>query len=79
MIVFQTYVCIKPRKMSFSKMDPSCTFGFYVRSEADLDRLSDLSEAMGPHKIFEILEGTKSQYLSFVHDPSIRVSFVKIL
>lgn len=64
---------MKPRKMSFSKMDPSCTFGFYLKSEADLRELSRLSESMGPHKIFELLDGTKEDYLLLVHDPSVKV------
>ena len=44
--VFQTYVCEKPRKMSFSKMDPSCTFAFYLRSQRDLENLVTLTNNM---------------------------------
>ena len=65
---------MKPRKMSFSKMDPSCTFGFYLTSHADLVELTRLAESMGPHKIFELLDGTKEDYLALVNDPSVRVS-----
>ena len=59
--------------MSFSKMDPSCTFGFYLKSEADLVELTRISESLGTHKIFELLDGTKEDYLLLVHDPSIKV------
>lgn len=68
----ESYICTKPRKMSFSKMDPSCTFAFYLRSEADLMELEKLSESMGHHKIFELLDGTKEDYMSLVSDPSVK-------
>ena len=71
----QSYICTKPRKMSFSKMDPSCTFAFYLRSEADLMELEKLSESMGHHKIFELLDGTKEDYMSLVSDPSVKVCY----
>ena len=64
---------MKPRKMSFSKMDPSCTFGFYLKSEEDLLELTKLSDSMVSHKIFELLDGTKEDYLLLVHDPSVKV------
>jgi len=28
-----------PRKLSFSKMDPSCAIGFYCRTRSELDEL----------------------------------------
>lgn len=68
----ETYVCMKPRKMSFSKMDPSCTFGFYLKSADDLLELTRLSESMGSNKIFDLLDGTKDDYLLLVHDPSVK-------
>ena len=35
----QSFRCSSPRKMPFSKMDPSCALGFYARRGHDLDRL----------------------------------------
>ena len=69
---------MKPRKMSFSKMDPSCTFGFYLKSADDLLELTRLSESMGSNKIFDLLDGTKDDYLLLVHDPSVKVMVVHI-
>jgi hypothetical protein len=54
-------------------MDPSCTFGFYLKSEEDLLELTKLSDSMVSHKIFELLDGTKEDYLLLVHDPSVKV------
>ena len=54
-------------------MDPSCTFAFFLQTRADLEELVELSESMGKHKIFELLDGTKDEYLAIVTDPSIRV------
>jgi len=68
----ESYVCMKPRKMSFSKMDPSCTFGFYLRDRSDLDKLIELSNKTGGQKVFEILDGTKDEYMSLINAPTIQ-------
>ncbi|KAJ7373003.1 Cysteine protease atg4c [Desmophyllum pertusum] len=34
----QSFHSIQPRTMSFKKMDPSCTIGFYCDSKADFER-----------------------------------------
>lgn len=45
----QSFHCPSPKKMSFSKMDPSCTIGFYSRSVKDFERISqELSKLVEP-------------------------------
>ncbi|KAM9848704.1 cysteine protease ATG4C [Aulostomus maculatus] len=45
----QSYHCPSPKKMPFTKMDPSCTVGFYSRSVQDYERISqELSKVLQP-------------------------------
>ncbi|XP_041322061.1 cysteine protease ATG4D-like, partial [Pyrgilauda ruficollis] len=55
----QSFHCCFPRKMSFGKMDPSCTFGFYARG-TELEQLwGDLARVLAPprYPIFTLAEG----------------------
>ena len=42
--LFQTFHCLSPRKISLSKMDPSCTIGFYCRTREEFDKFVQQTE-----------------------------------
>lgn len=45
----QSYHCPSPKKMPFSKMDPSCTIGFYSKNSEDYERIrQELSRLLQP-------------------------------
>ncbi|KAM4629088.1 cysteine protease ATG4C [Polymixia lowei] len=64
----QSYHCPSPKKMPFSKMDPSCTIGFYSRSVQDYERISqELSKVLQPsarekYPAFTFMQGHGRDY-----------------
>lgn len=64
----QSFHCPSPKKMPFSKMDPSCTIGFYSRSVKDFERISqELSKVLQPsakekYPVFTIVQGRSKDY-----------------
>ncbi|XP_035642792.1 cysteine protease ATG4C [Oncorhynchus keta] len=64
----QSYHCPSPKKMPFSKMDPSCTIGFYSRSVQDYQTIShELSKVLLPsanekYPAFTFMQGHGRDY-----------------
>ncbi|KAM4548217.1 cysteine protease ATG4C isoform 1-T2 [Odontesthes bonariensis] len=64
----QSYHCPSPKKMPFSKMDPSCTIGFYSRSVQDYERIrEELSKVLQPsakekYPAFTFMQGHGTDY-----------------
>lgn len=60
-----SYHCSWPRKMSFYKMDPSCTMGFYCKTEDEFERfvkdvkqLAVPTESRHEYPVFLVSEGS---------------------
>ncbi|XP_026179835.1 cysteine protease ATG4D-like [Mastacembelus armatus] len=58
----ESFHCNYPRKMSFSRMDPSCTIGFYAKSQKDFKSLCTvvneaLSTSADTYPMFIFAEG----------------------
>jgi len=63
----QSFHCLSPRKMSLSRMDPSCTIGFYCRSEEDFNAFAKLAKQVvskqcdsAAYPIFIVADGKSS-------------------
>uniref|UniRef100_A0A8C0XX40 Cysteine protease n=1 Tax=Cyprinus carpio carpio TaxID=630221 RepID=A0A8C0XX40_CYPCA len=60
----ESFHCNSPRKMNFSRMDPSCTIGFYAQTKSDFESLCSaaLSSSKEKYPIFTFVEGRGQNY-----------------
>ncbi|XP_068605981.1 cysteine protease atg4da-like [Brachionichthys hirsutus] len=54
----ESFHCNHPRKMPFSRMDPSCTIGFYAKGQKDFESLRTI--------VHEALSTSAETYLMFI-------------
>ncbi|XP_034566931.1 cysteine protease ATG4D-like isoform X2 [Notolabrus celidotus] len=77
----ESFHCKYPRTMSFSRMDPSCTFGFYAKGQKDFEALcTDVNEALSTsaetYPMFIFVEG-KSQEEEEVRKSSTNIAYIQ--
>lgn len=60
----KSYHCPSPKKMPFSKMDPSCTIGFYSRSAQDYERIRQELSKVGGSSAFTLLQEPRPVFLT---------------
>uniref|UniRef100_A0A8C6S7C3 Cysteine protease n=1 Tax=Neogobius melanostomus TaxID=47308 RepID=A0A8C6S7C3_9GOBI len=63
----ESFHCTSPKKMPFSRMDPSCTIGFYAKTKKDFESLCfavcvALSSSKEKYPIFTFVDGESQDY-----------------
>nr|XP_046271391.1 cysteine protease ATG4D-like [Scatophagus argus] len=77
----ESFHCKYPRKMPFSRMDPSCTIGFYAKGQQDFESLCTvvheaLSTSTDTYPMFIFSKG-KSQDEEGSSGPTNNIAFIK--
>lgn len=63
----ESFHCTSPKKMPFSRLDPSCTIGFYAKTKKDFELLCSavsvaLSSSKEKYPIFTFVDGESQDY-----------------
>ncbi|XP_075472048.1 cysteine protease ATG4C [Ascaphus truei] len=69
----ESFHCPSPKKMSFKKMDPSCTIGFYCKNARDFEKATEeltkvLKSSSKTYPLFTFVNG-HAQELAFLSSP----------
>ncbi|XP_070704832.1 cysteine protease atg4da-like [Pempheris klunzingeri] len=77
----ESFHCKYPRKMAFSRMDPSCTIGFYAKTQRDFESLctavnESLSTSAETYPMFIFAEG-KSQEEEESNAPTNNITYIQ--
>ncbi|XP_044038392.1 cysteine protease ATG4D [Siniperca chuatsi] len=77
----ESFHCKYPRKMAFSRMDPSCTIGFYAKGQKDFESLctvvnETLSTSAETYPMFIFAEG-KSQEEAGSNTPTDNITYIQ--
>ncbi|XP_063759644.1 cysteine protease atg4da-like isoform X2 [Eleginops maclovinus] len=78
----ESFHCKYPRKMSFSRMDPSCTIGFYAKGQRDFESLcTAVSEALSTsaetYPIFIFAEGRSQEEEERGNTPTNNMAYIQ--
>ncbi|KAM6972056.1 cysteine protease atg4da [Aplochiton taeniatus] len=83
-VSLESFHCSSPRKMPFSRMDPSCTIGFYANNVKDFESLCSavsvaLSSTKEKYPIFTFVDGRSQDYGLESHSSTSSDSAARIL
>ncbi|XP_036945705.1 cysteine protease ATG4D-like [Acanthopagrus latus] len=78
----ESFHCKHPRKMSFSRMDPSCTIGFYAKGQKDFESLcaavnEALSTSAETYPMFIFSEGKSQEEEKGGNTPPNNITFIQ--
>ncbi|XP_068575260.1 cysteine protease atg4da-like [Cebidichthys violaceus] len=79
----ESFHCKYPRKMSFSRMDPSCTIGFYAKGQMDFESLcTAVNEALSisaeTYPMFIFAEGkSQEEEEEGTHTPPNNIAYIQ--